>query len=134
MRSSRPKRRGCLQLGAKRAALLAKRWPADPGDRHTLIRCQPVKVADEARTRPPVGEAELEERLGARRDREPVGRADQVAAPLVAAGAERGAHLGLVAVGLEDEREADVLAQAGSSNPESNCSTVPLAIAAPSSR
>lgn len=70
---------------------------------------RPVELADEARGRAAVGEAELEERRGARGDPDPVGRADQITGPLVAIRAEGGSDLRLVTVGLEDERLADVL-------------------------
>jgi hypothetical protein len=57
----------------------------------------------------PSGSLSSKKGLGARRDREPVGRTDEVAAPLVAVRAEGGANLDLVAVGFDEECLTDVL-------------------------
>jgi hypothetical protein len=60
--------------------------------------------------------AELDERLGARRDPDPVGGADEVAAPpAVDLEAKQSADLGLIAIWLDDERLADVLSHSEAS-------------------
>jgi hypothetical protein len=69
-----------------------------------------IERVHEAHSRTTNREPQLEERLGARGDGEPVGWAYQGAAPpAVGLDAEGGSDLGFVAVGLDHERQADVL-------------------------
>ena len=96
---------------------LAERWFAYTSNRDALVGRSSVEHAHERGAQPSAGQSEFEEWFRFRCDADPVGRTNQVATPrsVVVLDAERGADFGVVAVGVNDERLADVFAGAAHS-------------------